>query len=366
MSAVLDRVIRGRTQLEEVDPALRPLLAAALDPEAERRPHSDEVMRALELYAAHRPVTEALTTHVPRPHPEQGAPATRVTPQVQQTRVQPVPPTPQTRVAPQQRPLAAPQSPYAQSPPPAGSPVAYGGPQAPHGGPGQDPFASPSPYDPPDRFGQPMRRPDPRIGRPMRSGTIATALVAVVGLASVVPLLAWGVLMIWSVLARTVDHSVTSLVLRRHEAGRRRSDVPLAVIASPWHLFVAVLSTGLAMLLPIAFALAATVITAGGLTAMGVASLGVEHPVPVAVGTALGTLMAWWGPGGLALRRGSRTLVRTLLPSQIASQIVATLLLVGGVALLGWMVLDGGEVSWWPTTWTDAPFSDLIPQTLRP
>lgn len=211
-----------------------------------------------------------------------------------------------------------------------------------------------------------MRRPDPRIGRPMRSGTLATALVAVVGLAAVVPLLAWGVLAIWSVLARTVDHSVTSLVLRRHEAGRRRSDVPLAVIASPWHLFVAVLSTGLAMLLPIAFALAATVITAGGLTAMGVASLGVEHPVPVAVGTALGTLMAWWGPGGLALRRGSRTLVRALLPSQIASQIVATLLLVGGGALLVWMVLDGGEISWWPTTWTDAPFSDLIPQTLRP
>lgn len=381
MAVVLDRVIRGRTQLEEVDPALRPLLAAALDPEADRRPHSDEVMRALELYAAHRPVTEALTTHVPRPSTEQTAAQTRLSPQAQQTRVQPVPPTPQTRVAPQQHPLTAPQGrpvagqphgqppesqhPYARPPSPASGPAPYG-PQAPYGGPGQDPYASPSPYDTPDRFGQPMRRPDPRIGRPMRSGTLATALVAVVGLAAVVPLLAWGVLAIWSVLARTVDHSVTSLVLRRHEAGRRRSDVPLAVIASPWHLFVAVLSTGLAMLLPIAFALAATVITAGGLTAMGVASLGVEHPVPVAVGTALGTLMAWWGPGGLALRRGSRTLVRALLPSQIASQIVATLLLVGGAALLVWMVLDGGEISWWPTTWTDAPFSDLIPQTLRP
>ncbi|USQ76887.1 serine/threonine protein kinase [Ornithinimicrobium cryptoxanthini] len=362
MAVVLDRVIRGRTQLEEVDPALRPLLAAALDPEPDRRPHSDEVMRALELYAAHRPVTEALTMHAPRPRTEQAAPQTSLTPQAQQTRVQPVPPTPQTRVAPQQVPLTAP----ALSPDAASGPAPYGAPQAPYGGPGQDPYANPSPYDTPDRFGQPMRRPDPRIGRPMRSGTLATALVAVVGLAALVPLLAWGLLAIWSVLARTVDHSVTSLVLRRHEAGRRRSDVPLAVIASPWHLFVAVLSTGLAMLLPIAFALAATVITAGGLTAMGVASLGVEHPVPVAVGTALGTLMAWWGPGGLALRRGSRTLVRAVLPSQIASQIVATLLLVGGVALLAWMVLDGGEVSWWPTTWTDAPFSDLIPQTLRP
>ncbi|MDQ3383663.1 MAG: serine/threonine protein kinase, partial [Actinomycetota bacterium] len=66
MSVVLDRVIRGRTQLDGVDPELRPLLAAALDPDSARRPHAEEVMAALELYAAHKPVTTALAQHVPR------------------------------------------------------------------------------------------------------------------------------------------------------------------------------------------------------------------------------------------------------------------------------------------------------------
>lgn len=383
MPVVLDRVIRGRTQLEDVDPALRPLLAAALDPEPERRPHSDEVMRALELYAAHRPVTDALTVHVPRPGngeapgrtPAAGwpaVPATAVTPQGQPTRVQPVPPTPQTRIAPQPRRAPAGHDPQ----PPGSSPYEapgqspYAAVRSPYDAPARSPYDQPprSPYEPPESSGTGWspRRPDPRIGRPMRTGTLATGLAALVGLASLVPLLAWGIVLIWSVAARTVDHAVTSLVLRRHEAGRRRSDVPVAVATSPWHLFVAALSTGLAMLLPLAFAVAATVITAGGLTEMNIISVDVEHPLPVAVGSLLGMLMAWWGPGGLALRRGSRTMVRTLLPHQAVTQVVATVLLVGGVSLLVWTVLDGSGVNWWPTTWSHAPFSDLVPQVLRP
>ncbi|WP_109471771.1 serine/threonine-protein kinase [Ornithinimicrobium cavernae] len=392
MSVVLDRVIRGRTQLDDVDPALRPLLAAALDPEPDRRPHSTEVMRALELYAAHRPVTEALTVHMPRPAASQPAqegrrqdgranrtppeawpsvPATAVTPRTDPTRVQPVPPTPQTRAAPQAAPeVARSRAGERRGDQPYGPPGA-----APYGAPAGSPYGPPS-YGPPSgspyaRPGgpaplAPARGPDPRIGRPMRTGTILTALVALVGLAALAPLLSWGLLVIWSVAARTVDHAVTALVLRRHEAGPRRSDVPLAVLTSPWHLFVSALSTGLAILLPIAFAVAATVITAGGLTETGLLRVGVEHPVPVAVGSLLGMLMAWWGPGGLALRRGTRTMVRSILPGQLLTQVVATVLLVGGVSVLGWTVLDAGTVSWWPTTWSTAPFADLIPQVLRP
>jgi serine/threonine protein kinase len=361
MPVVLDRVIRGRTQLEDVDPALRPLLAAALDPEPQRRPHSDEVMRALELYAVHRPVTEALTVHVPRPDTESApgrtpsvgwpvVPATAVTPQRPPTRVQPVTPTPQTRVTPQVNHGGGAVSPYAA---PARSPYQQ---------PGRSPY---EPSEPP-ATGWSHRGPDPRIGRPMRTGTLATGLAALVGLASLVPLLAWLVVAVWSVVARTVDHSVTSLVLRRHEAGRRRSDLPVAVATSPWHLFVAALSTGLALLLPLAFAIAATVITAGGLTELNLVSVGVEHPLPVAVGSLLGMLMAWWGPGGLALRRGTRTMVRTLLPHPTVTQVVSTVLLVGGLAVLVWTLQDGADVSWWPTTWSDAPFTDLFPQVLRP
>lgn len=207
---------------------------------------------------------------------------------------------------------------------------------------------------------------DPRIGRPMRTGTLAAGLVALVGLAALVPLLAWGILVVWAIGARTVDHAMTALVLRRYEAGHRRSDVPLAVLTSPWHLFVAVLSTALAMILPLAFAGAAVVITAGGLTESGLLRVGVEHPLPIAVGTLLGLLMAWWGPGGLSMRRGSRTMVRTIVPGDLSSKVVATLLVVGGGVLLVYCLQEGSDVSWWPTTWTVAPFTDLIPQVLRP
>ena len=359
MSAVLDRVTRGRTQLDEVDANLRPLLAAALDPVPERRPHSGEVMRALELYAQDRPVTEALSVRVPRPDPQEPAaqtpprawrrgPSTTVTPQVEQTKVAPVSPTPQTRVAPQQ-----------PTGPPAGAARAD--------------LARPSAYDPQGHLGQPSpyappgrSEPDPRIGRPMRTGTLAAGLVALVGLAALVPLLSWGLLMIWSVAARAVDHALTALVLRRHESGYRRSDIPLTVLASPWHLFVSALSTGLAMLLPIAFAVAATVITAGGLTESGLLQVGVEDPLPVAVGSLLGMLMAWWGPGGVTLRRGSRTMVRAMLPGQLVTQVVTVVLTVGGLVILGYTLVEGVPVSWWPTAWTTAPFTDLIPQVLRP
>ncbi|MCK0110816.1 protein kinase [Ornithinimicrobium sp. F0845] len=403
MSVVLDRVVRGRTQLDDVDPALRPLLAAALDPEPTRRPHSDEVMRALELYAEHKPVTEALTVHLPSPGTDRGpdatvaargttvsAPETTRTPQQEQTRVQPVDPTPRTRVAPVQQPqaqhpagtqYAAPQGPRQRAtyPPPQGAahPAPQGSYPRPQQGVGYPPAQaagpsspSTSPYGPPavdqQRFGQPMRGPDPRIGRPLRTGTLAAGLVALVGTAAVVPLVAWGILVLWSVSARTVDHAMTSLVLRRHEAGPRRSDVPVTVLTSPWHLFVAALSTGLALLLPLAFAFAASVITAGVLTESGLLQVGVEHPLPTAVGTLLGVLMAWWGPGGLSLRRGSRTMVRAMLPTQLLTQVVVAVLLAGGVALLVLALMDGTGVSWWPTTWDTAPFTDLIPQMLRP
>lgn len=59
-------------------------------------------------------------------------------------------------------------------------------------------------------------------------------------------------------------------------------------------------------------------------------------------------------------------MIRTLLPHQVMTQVAATVLLVGGVSLLVWTLLDGSGVSWWPTTWSHAPFSDLVPQVLRP
>jgi hypothetical protein len=58
--------------------------------------------------------------------------------------------------------------------------------------------------------------------------------------------------------------------------------------------------------------------------------------------------MAWWGPGGASLRRGTRSIVRGISPGVSASRVVVLLLLVGaaGVVAAG---LVNGEPSWWPT-----------------
>src|SRR6476469_433676 len=52
MDAVLDRVRHGRADLTGVDPRLQPLLRAALSPDAARRPQAEELIDALERYAA--------------------------------------------------------------------------------------------------------------------------------------------------------------------------------------------------------------------------------------------------------------------------------------------------------------------------
>src|SRR5690242_17854033 len=52
MDAVLARVRAGEVDLDGVDPRLVPLLRASLSPDPRLRPHADQVIAALELYAA--------------------------------------------------------------------------------------------------------------------------------------------------------------------------------------------------------------------------------------------------------------------------------------------------------------------------
>ncbi|MGB5951269.1 MAG: protein kinase [Ornithinimicrobium sp.] len=420
MSVVLDRVVRGRTKLDGVDEQLRPLLLAALDIDASRRPNASEVMAAMEAYAANRPVTEAMTAsslaaarEVSRsgstsmgsgdatgrmPPPTAGASgqmqappadATQRAPTVDPTRAQPIS---QTRVAPvmpsapeQQRggppayrepqPYphtesypsqrfagagpAGPQAPYRQSGPP-GQPY----PSAPgQGGPAQ-PWTKPGQgYG--GGHGQPQpgasTRGDPRIGRPMRTGTILTLLAVFVALSTQAPLLAWGLLGAWSALTRWIDRSMTGLVLRRHEAGVRSSDIPMTLLAAPLRLIPSVLTTLLWLVLPLGFAVVTAIGTAFALSQGLDTSAAVEDPLPIAVGSALGAVIGWWGPGSVSMRRGTRTLVRAVVPRGLTTQVVVTFLLVGAVALGGWALLEGQPVSWWPSPSGSAPLLDWVP-----
>ncbi|RIK16953.1 MAG: serine/threonine protein kinase [Acidobacteria bacterium] len=326
LTVVLDRVVRGRLRLDGVDPRLRPLLAAALDPDPARRPSEKQVLAGLERYARGQDVTRALPAWVrEEQRAARGADPTRLQRGGARTRVAPVRDArvaPDPRVAPAQDPgTAGAQDPWrvppgevrGAAPPPAGyrpgAVAAY--PEAGY----QDTGVPPAPGE--------QGGPDPRIGRSRRTGTL--------------------------------------LALRRHEGGRRRSDVPVLVLTSPWHLVSAVLSTLFALVLPVGVGALVALVFAGFVTSTGtLAGVGVDHPLAVGLGSLVGAALAWWGLGSVSLRRGSRTVLRGVLRPGALTMVVVTLCLVGGGALAVWSVLSGLPVSWWPLG------PDFDPRSLLP
>ncbi|KQZ90153.1 hypothetical protein ASD62_13440 [Phycicoccus sp. Root563] len=324
MDVVLSRVSRGEADLTGVDPRLAPLLRAALSPEPRQRPDADEVVEALERYAEGKPVTTALSA-----------------------------PPRHTQVL-EQRPTARWDRPAVADRRPVG-PVALpvdrddewdGG--ADVGG-----FDEPSPEDEPSDWQAAWEgdagEPDPRIGRAGRTGTLVALLALFVAGAAAFPVVAAVVAVLWSWAARTADRSVTSLVLRRHNRGRRRSDVPFAVAASPWHLVIGLVATVVSALLPLVVGVCAVFSAALAIVAVTGGQPEPDRSAPVAVGAVVAGLMAWWGPGGAGLRRGSRSIVRGTSPGPRATRVVVALLLLGAAGLVVWSLQQGGTVQWWPT-----------------
>ena len=223
-----------------------------------------------------------------------------------------------------------------------------------HGRGGQDVEQAPRGYWPEDDWDEqeaPVEREgDPRIGLPMRTGLLAAVGIAWIGTLMAWPGIALVVLVALSVLARATDRSVTALVLRRYDFGRRRSDVPFAVVSSPWHLVVGIIATGVGLLLPVAVALAGIFAVALLLAGTQGTDLGPGAPITLAVGGVLGLLMLWWGPGGASLRRGSRSMARRLVPAGLAAQVVSGLLAVFGVVAALVALQHGASLTWDPFT----------------
>lgn len=353
MDAVLTRVTTGEPDLEGVDKRIAPLLYAALAPEPRERPHQREVVAALERYAHGGLVTDIIKVRRPSPPTQSLAmPRTAALP-LSRTQVQPMRPP----VAPMVAPAVAP--PVQPRPTPA---AALFGPSS------EGPLSAPErqlehPAYPPQepgqndwdaaRDGQPQI--DPRIGRASRSGTVAALLSVLVAAAAVAPAVAAIGLLLWIVLARTADRSVTSLILRRHDKGRRRSDIPVAIAVSPWHLVLGVVSSLFGAIMPALIAVSGVFCAA--LAVVAVQGSGSPEPdafVPLAVGGLLAGLMAWWGPGGASLRRGTRSIVRGVSPGASAARVLVLLLLVAAAAVLAAGVMTG-QPSWWPagTSWAN-------------
>ena len=292
MDVVIDRVRRGECDVDGVDPRLRPLLIAALDVDPARRPAAAEVLHALDRYAAGEDATVTITT--PR------TPLTRLT--------QPVP--------------------TARSVPAAVSVPAV-----------PDTWWVPGPTP------APHHAHDAPLRRPRRTGTLLAVLAAMVGAAVAWPVVTAAVAVLLMVVARTVDRSGAALGRRRYERGPRRSDPVVAAFTSPWHLACAVLASAAAAVLPAvmgvatAFSASLLVTTASGSPAPG------SLPA-VAAGALVALLTSWWGPGGAALRRGSRVLVRATVPPGATLVVVLLLLAVSAGSAL--YAVQTGHPTWWP------------------
>ena len=310
MDVVLDRVRRGRADLSGVDHRLVPLLQAALSPSAAQRPDADEVVRALDRYAAGTSFT--LAVPVGGPSPTRGHP--------DPTSTQVLGPAQEQDWLGQWQPDPVSESDRERDPEPRRA--------ADRDGPGQ---------------------PDPRIGWPPRTGTLLALVVGVLGVAAIWPMVAIGLVTLWFWCARFVDRSITSLVLRRHERGRRRSDVPRAVVVSPWHAIISAAATVFALLLPAIVAIGSTFCVALVVAAVAGVSPQPDRSLPLVAGGYLGLLMGWWGPGGAGLRRGSRSLVRAVAPRKGATGVVVATFLVMGLGLGASAWVRPSQPDWWPS-----------------
>jgi serine/threonine protein kinase len=356
MDVVIDRVRRGETDLDGVDPRLRPLLAAALSVAPHQRPGAGDVLQALERYAAGGDTTTVLPSGAQHTLPVRSA-TTRVAP-VGATRA--FADVPATRDASDERPPAD---------------------LARHAGPGGYATFGTSPAGLPQPAGADVRdvpadqsavvaaAPQPAVGeampsapgptstvaRPLRTGTLLATLAALVACAAAWPVLTAAVTIVLIVLARTVDRGTTALARRRYERGARRSDGLVAVISSPWHLLAGTLATLVTVLLPGALGVATVFLTGLLLSPDGRPSPG-SLPA-VAAGALVAVLAAWWGAGGLPLRRGGRALVRGVAPGRAARVVVPLLLLAAFAA--GYLAWQHGSPDWTPLS--TVPFGVTLP-----
>lgn len=351
MDVVLTRVSRGEADLTGVDPLLAPLLAAALTPDAALRPSVQEVLAALDAYSVGRSTTAVLDRR-----PERGATAllpvaaTAAYAADPAARAEPVPPSGRGSEASEAQ---GPPAPVGPAIAPAAALAAYTAPGEAYA-PADNPYATAAgrggvaPQATTWQGG--VEHADPRIGRANRSGVLAALGALVVAGCAVAPVVTAASVVAWLLLARTADRSVTSLVLRRHASGVRRSDLPVAVISGPWHLLVAAVATVMSAIVPVLVGVSTAFCTALAVSAVTGGPIDPATSVPLAAGGLLATWVAWWGPGGASLRRGTRSVVRGVTAGVAARQAIVALLLLGVVALGAWAYFRHGAPMWWPRT----------------
>jgi hypothetical protein len=175
---------------------------------------------------------------------------------------------------------------------------------------------------------------------------LAGGLVALAAVAAVAPYGAVWIAGLVFVAARVTERTRDALLQRRDVRGARDSDVVMAVLASPWRIVVAVVTTFFSLILPELVGIAVAFIVAT-LQAGAPSKALPGQPVPLALGMTALLLTAWYGPGGGSIRRGAEIGLRILVPTPRARIVVWAIL---ALILVSALVVIGGnsDPDWGP------------------
>lgn len=179
-----------------------------------------------------------------------------------------------------------------------------------------------------------------------RSVLVVGVMLALGGLIAYTPGFGLLVAALLIALARTVDRGSTAIMRRRQvRGGRGKSDGLVAVAASPVHLIAATLITLFCLILPVIVGF-----IVGGIVSVGAANQrGLDwtplSAVGFGVGGITGLFVAWWGPGGTSLRRGSKIALRNAFrPAWLSLLVAAALLALAALAFSS--AATGGGAGW--------------------
>jgi len=369
VEVVLDRVRRGQHDLDGLDRPMRAALAAALCTDPARRPDPAALLAGLD--GAPGPPRPASGTEVVRMPPTRqdlppgagqppaagpsraGPAATAATPPPGQRTASPRPAAPPVRAA--AGPAATPQPPGTPAGRAPGNPYAAPAPvraarMAPYPAAGAPAPAAGNGRPPTAPGATPATGPVTAAGAEgggggFRAAVLLAGLVALSATAVVAPggavLLAAAAM----ALARTVDTSVTGFVRRRVEYGPRGSDVAVTILALPYRVLLAALATGFGLILPLIAGISAAF-------TVGLLDLRQGTPSPgsapaLAGGMATLLVVAWWGPGGGSVRRGSRVIIRRAGRNRVGALVLLGVLVLLTVSALS-AASDGGGPDYWP------------------
>lgn len=335
--AVMDRVRRGEHDLTGLDPALRPVIEEALDPDPTRRPSLPELRQWL---ARLLPAPAGPEDHEPAPFTMPMAVAS-LAPAHDTTEVvgRGAEPVPEDRGS-------------------AGVGVGAGWPSEP-----RHPWSEPHPRSTrvlaDDGATETIREPGhdeafpwappPRVGglERFRRGVLVVAGAAVVGAGVaaapyVTALLA--VVVTW--LLRSGSLAGSAAGARRQVRGARWYDAPQLLLATPWHALAAIPGVLVLALWSLGLAMAAALLCFAASLSL-TTSLGV-------IGVVL-ALALWWGPGSSRLRRPIQRVGHPVAARGVP-WFLATLVLLAGAAGLA-AAATGNGTQWAPAA--DRPFADV-------